>query len=70
MKNVQKCIPYLSGIFSKLSSNCPNIRIPLANLTIYASILSKKVFFLNLMPKKGGDKIALHPLHFSKWGGQ
>ena len=47
----KKCIPYLSGIFSKLCSNkkknrygfkaypCPNILIPLAKWTIYASIL-------------------------------
>ena len=48
----KKCIPYLSCIFSKLCSNkkkkshygfkaypCPNILIPLAKWTIYASIL-------------------------------
>ena len=44
----KKCIPYLSGIFSKLCSMinygfkaypCPNILIPLAKWTIFASIL-------------------------------
>ena len=63
-KNVR--IPYLSGIFSKLCSNknkshrsqsiypCPNILIPLAKWTIYASILKSKSFFLKFKFKWGG----------------
>ena len=66
-KMYKKCIPFLSGKFSKTvhqlkkshySSKTylyPNIRIPLANWTICASILKwKKNFFLKFMPKKGG----------------
>ena len=40
---------------------CPNILIPLAKWTIYASILSKKVFFLKFNAKKGGNTF-LSPL--------
>ena len=62
----EKCIIYLSGKFSKLYINIkkshygfkaylyPNIITPLANWTSYASITKvKKLFFLNLMPKRG-----------------
>ena len=63
-KNVR--IPYLSGIFSKRCSNkkkshrsqsiypCPNILIPLAKWTIYASMLKSKCFFLKFKFKWGG----------------
>jgi hypothetical protein len=69
----KKCIPYLSGIFSKLCSNkkkshygfkaypCPNILIPLAKWTIYASILKKKFFFLKFNAKKEGKTISRLP---------
>jgi len=35
---------------------------------LYASILSKKAVFLNVMPK--GGQFSFATLNFSKWGGQ
>jgi hypothetical protein len=70
----KKCIPYLSGIFSKLCSNkkkksrygfkaypCPNILILLAKWTIYASILKKKKKILKFNAKKEGKTISPLP---------
>ena len=64
----KKCIPYLSGIFSKLCSNKKKkkvtmvskhtlVQISLVKWTIYASIQSKKVFFLKFNAKKEGKTI-------------
>ena len=81
MKNViKKCIPYLSGKFSKLCSNkkkshygfkahpYPNILIPLANWTIYASILNKNIFFLKFNAKRG-EGLVLQPSTFQNGEG-
>ena len=81
-KCTKKCIPYLSGKFSKLSSNkkkghygfkaypYPNILIHLVNWTTYMlPYRSKKAFiFLKFNTKKKGGQIAT--LNFSKWGGK
>ena len=74
----KKCTTYLSDIFSKLCSNkqknhygfkaypCPNILIPLAKWTMYASILkSNSFFFFNLMPKRWQNYFA-NPHSISK----
>jgi len=56
-KMYKKCIPYLSGIFSKLCSNKKKSHYGF-----------KKVFFLNLMPKRGEKLFAPLTLNFQKVG--
>ena len=65
----KKCIPYLSGEFSKLCSNRKkSLWFQSKPLSLYPW-LTLIAIFLNLVPKKG-DNIVLPPLNFPKWGGQ
>ena len=72
-KMYKKCIPYLSGKFSKLYSNKKkSLWFQSKPISLYPCPLvnCKSFFFLKFSAKKGEGKIVLTPLNFSKWGGQ